>query len=414
MAHGPASASKYTQPVRIADSANLDAFSRLRVSSPEYVFDAQFTYDLQPLLVEQIVSGTGATAAHDAVNRCSDLAFSASPTGSKAYLQTFEYFRYQPGRSQQIFISFNFEGEVTDCLKFAGLSDGVNGIEFQSDGTNLKLVRYSDTEEGDLEVLQSSWSLDKLDGSGSSGLTLDVTKTQILVIDFQALYAGRVRVGFDINGVIVYVHEFMHSNVALHPYIQTASLPIRVGMVTTGNGVTATMHTICMSVSSEGGQQEELGIPGSFSTSVSVGSGTDSHAISLRPRATFNALTNRSKFVIDSVEILGGNASASWRLVIGQALSGTTTYTNVNTTYSAVEYNTAGTLSGSPTMTLAGGYVASSAAARGSTSRAANLRIPLTLDAAGAPRINGTLTLIMNGVGGASTAQVTINWRELR
>ena len=38
------------------EQMSRDAFGRLRVSSPEYVFDAQLTYDLQPLLFEQITA----------------------------------------------------------------------------------------------------------------------------------------------------------------------------------------------------------------------------------------------------------------------------------------------------------------------------------------------------------------------
>jgi len=53
----------------LTDSARFDAFSRLRVSTPSYVFDGQLTYDLQPLLFEQITAESGATIAHDTTNR---------------------------------------------------------------------------------------------------------------------------------------------------------------------------------------------------------------------------------------------------------------------------------------------------------------------------------------------------------
>lgn len=41
-----------------ADTASIDSFSRLRTSNPAFVFDSQFTFDLQPLLFERIVTGT--------------------------------------------------------------------------------------------------------------------------------------------------------------------------------------------------------------------------------------------------------------------------------------------------------------------------------------------------------------------
>lgn len=57
----------------IGDGPNLDSFSRLRVSQPTTLFDAQFTYALQPLLYEPITANGGsgtATIAHDSTNRC--------------------------------------------------------------------------------------------------------------------------------------------------------------------------------------------------------------------------------------------------------------------------------------------------------------------------------------------------------
>ena len=148
-------------------------------------------------------------------------------------------------------------GTVANTLKFAGLSDGNNGIEFQLNGTTKQFVIYSDTTLGDQTVAQSSWNLDPLDGTGASGITLDPTKTLILVIDFQALYVGRVRIGFDINGQIIYCHEFLHSNLVDYPYIQTANLPVRVGMTCTGT-VSTTIRFICSAVVSEGGIDSAL------------------------------------------------------------------------------------------------------------------------------------------------------------
>jgi len=60
-----------TNPVPIAfgDSGSLGPFGWLRAAPPQYVFDAQLTYDLQPLLFEAVTNGSGATVAHNATNR---------------------------------------------------------------------------------------------------------------------------------------------------------------------------------------------------------------------------------------------------------------------------------------------------------------------------------------------------------
>jgi hypothetical protein len=416
MAQGYSSYNIIDSAVTIKDSANLDAFSRLRVSNPLILHNSQFTYDLAPVIMEQIVTGTGASITHDGTNRCALMTFASTPTGGKAYMQSYEYLPYQPGRSQLIFVTFNMIAAVANVLKFAGYSDGVNGIEFQLDGTTKQFVIYSASSAGNETVTQSSWNLDKLDGTGASGFTLDITKTQILVIDIQALYVGRVRIGFDIGGNIIYAHEFLHANLFASPYIQTANLPVRCGMTCTAT-VSTTMNFICSAVISEGGT-EDINVFGytfqQDSGAISVGTG-GTHMLSLRPRTTFNSFTNRTRVAYIDVEIYNaGNQPVQWQLCIGQAISGTTTYNAVNSTYSSSEYNILGTLSGSPAIVIDGGYVASSGSAKGVTNTDINSRYPITLDAAGSHRSLGTLTLKATSLSGSQTVYASIKFREIR
>lgn len=400
--------------IKAADSASIDSFDRLRVSEVATLWESQLTYDLNPLVMEQVTNGSGATIAHDATNRMALMTFSSTATGGKAYMQSYDYIRYQPGKSQLIFITFVMGAGVTNVLKFAGYSDGDNGVEFQLSGTTKQFVIYSDTTNGDQTVAQANWNIDKLDGTGKSGLTLDLTKTQILVIDLQALYVGRVRIGFCINGIIVYAHQFLHANLVATPYIQNANRPIRCGMTCTGT-VSATMHYICASVASEGGVEDQAGFSFVQEGAVTAASEARTHLLSLRPITTFNSIPNRTKFVLESVDVVVTDSNpVEWELAIGQAISGTTSYTAVNSTYSSYEYNIAGTLSGSPAIVLAGGYVAASNQSKSSISAKVSSRYPITLNQAGAVRANGTLTLMVTGLGGTSACRGLLTWKEVR
>jgi hypothetical protein len=405
-----------TAAVSLSDSPNLDAFSRLRVSMSHSQFDSQLTYDLQPLLWEQITAGTGATIAHDTTNRCATLAFASTATGGVCKMQTFEHFRYTSGKSQLIFQTFNFVEGVADCLKFAGYSDGTNGIEIQLSGVSgVQFMLRSVTTTGDELATQASWNLDKLDGTGSSGITLDLTRTQILVIDFQALYVGRVRVGFDFGGQIVYAHEFNHANINTHPYIQTANLPLVAGMTCTGT-VSTTMQAVCATVIQEDGPGNSEGYHFSVSSPVvTAASGARTHILSIQPKTTFNSVPNRSKFVLESVEVMAsGNQPVQWELCLGDVLTGTTTFTDVNTAYSAFQSNTAGTTSGAPAIVVGSGYATASAQAKGDSRGTVPFKYPICLNAAGAVRDMARLTLLVTGLGGSSTCYATINWKEIR
>lgn len=394
-------------------SLKNDGFSRLRVSEPTYIFDAQFTYDLQPLLYQQVTAQSGATIAHSSTERNALMTFASTPTGGKAFMQTYEHFRYQPGRSQLSFITFDFKDGVANCLKFVGYSDGTNGIELQLNGTTPRLALYSGTTNGNQFVNQTDWNVDRMDGTGPSGFTVDWTKEQILVIDFQALYVGRVRVALDIDGQLCWVHSFKHANRSLSPYLQTANLPIRCGMTCTGT-VSTTMSFNCCSVISEGGSMEEQGYAFTASGSVTAGSGTRTHILSVRPKTTFNSITNRAKFVLSSIDILvTGNNPIKWELCVGQALT-TPTYADVNTTYSGFEYVSAATLSGSPAYVIESGFAAASNQVKQVLDRPTKLRKPISLDVDGAVRDLGTLSLLVTGIGSTSATQATLNWREIR
>lgn len=395
-----------TLKISLADYL-VDAFGRLKVSNPAGVFDAQFTYDLHPLLFEQITNGTGAAIAHDATNRNAVMTFNSTNTGGKAFMQSFEHIRYQPGKSQNPRITFNFKEQTANCLKFARLSDGINGYAFENTGALNRFVIYSGTATGNLIANQVDWNLDKLP-------SLDITKINHLVIDFQALYVGRVRFGFDIAGRIVWCHEFDTANILENQYIQTANLPIQVGMTCSGT-VTTSMIFICCAVASEGGQENLHGYEFAAKSNVTAASGVATHALSLRPKLLFNGFTNRVRIGWIEIDIaVTGNNPVDWELVIGQEITGTTAFNDVNTTYSAAEFNTAGTASGSPAIVIDGGHVPASNSAKGAQSMQITARYPITLNAAGLHRLLGTISVLLTGVGGASACRVTVKFVEVR
>lgn len=393
--------------VNTGAAPNLDAFERLRVSNPTSVFGAQLTYGLQPLVYEPITTGAGATITHDATNRAALLSFSGTTVGGTTIFQSFEHIRYQEGKSQQILLSFNFKESVAGVRKFVGYSDGVNGIEFTSIGGVNSLRILSSSSEGNEEVLQANWNINTFAG-------LDLSKTQLLLIDFQALYVGKVRIGFEIDGMLIYCHEFQHANLVDNPYIATANLPIRAGQIVESGTATTTMNFICCNVSSEGGVDDPYGVPNNINASVTAANNNRTHLLSVRPRLLYNGFTTRSKIIETEIEItVTGNSPVFWEMCIGQAISGTTTFNNVNTAHSTMEFNTAGTISGTPTLVIDRGYVPATNQNKGSQSRVVSVKVPITLDAAGAHRLNGTISVVVTGVSGKSLTYGVLKWIEI-
>jgi hypothetical protein len=389
-----------------------DAFSRLRVSNATGLTDHQFTYDLAPLLFDTITVGTGTAISHDKTNRCAKMTMAASPANSEVAMQTFEWFKYQAGKSQLVFITFNLRGAKDSIIKYAGYGNKDNAIRLQLNGTQAQIAILSKTGSGNEVVNQEDWNLDRMDGNGC-GIKLDWNKTQILVLDFQALFVGRVRVGFDVDGDIIYAHEFNHANILSDPYIQTATLPIRVGMISSAASTTDTLDLICSSVISEGGSEDISAYQFASSTSVTAGNNTDTHVISIQPDTSIEGIENHEKILLDGFDIIvTGNNPVIYKVVIGQELTSITA-TDANAAYSGVDV-VAGTLSGSPAIVIDQGYIASGASVKGTISRPISFKYPITLGHDGLPRALGRITILAQGIGGISAIQCTLKWREIR
>lgn len=398
------------------DTANLDAFGALRVSQKETLLEFQQVYKLDTRKIEYGATGTGVSPTFDSNTRMATL--SCTSGSGTCFGQTYEFASYQPGKSHLVEMTFVIGTAVANAVVDVGYFTDDNGIFFRQNGTSgLEVVRRTKTSGSvvDNTVSQSSWNLDKLDGTGRSGLTLDITKAQILLIDLQYLGMGRVRIGFVINGKVYYCHEFNNANSLSVPYMQTASLPMQMLVTATSTASTKTSSLKCGAVHSEGGLQAIQHFHQSTrSVAQTAGSGARTHVMSIRPKTTFNSITNRKKFIIDAVNVnVTGSNSVFWELCTGVTFTGTPSYADINTTYSAFEYDTAGVYSTMGGWVISSGYVAASNQSKGSIGANVPITSPITLDRAGATRANGTLTLLVTGIGGTSAMQASINYSEI-
>ena len=84
-----------------------------------------------------------------------------------------------------------------------------------------------------IRVAQDEWNLDQFDGTGPSGYTLDVTKMQMIFIDYSWYGAGTIRFGMRArNGKIVYCHRWPQNNTNQLAYQKSGNLPARYEVTT--------------------------------------------------------------------------------------------------------------------------------------------------------------------------------------
>jgi hypothetical protein len=85
----------------------------------------------------------------------------------------------------------------------------------------------------DTRFPQSQWNLDKMDGTGSSGTDLNLSKMQMFYIDYSWYGAGFIRWGFrGQGGDLVYCHKMMNNNVNTEAYMRSGNLPARYDVST--------------------------------------------------------------------------------------------------------------------------------------------------------------------------------------
>lgn len=246
--------------VNLANTAQVDAFSRLRTSNPETLFDSKQIFDNQPMFWDdQEVSGSGTTSVYS-VNTASSVMGVANVTAGKRIRQTFMRFNYQSGKSQLVTASgtFDLSGGGAGITRAFGYFDDNNGIFYKLENDIFYAVIRSSTSGSPVDnaVAQADWNIDKLDGNGPSGITLDLTKSSIIYPDFEWLSAGRVRMSMVMAGIPILTHEFNHSNILQGAYMSTPNLPMRYEIENDGTGAASTMEQICASVMSEGGSQD--------------------------------------------------------------------------------------------------------------------------------------------------------------
>ena len=417
----PVTAASGGVAITLVDSPAIDAFGRLRVSQPSYVFDSQNQYDTQPLLFNVAVTNSG-SITHLPNESTVQLNLNTA-SGNKIVRQTKQYFRYQPGKSTLILLTGVLGTSKTNLRRRIGYFDGNNGMFFEQiapgEGTTgLRIVIRTSTSGSPVDTAedQNSWNIDKMNGSGPSGIDLEMDKGQIFLIDFEWLGVGRVRFGFVIDGLIYYCHQVLNTNFLSTVYATTANLPVRCEMENLGTTATSsTMKSICNSVSSEGGY-DKVG----FSFSASNGTTTKSVTtrvpiLSIRQRPTFNSITNRMEFDITNIQIFASTYSAFYEIVLNGSLT-SGNFVNVNSGYSGMSYDTSATaISGG--IVIAEGY----AAAGGPGSNAIGLvsnqltRIPLGLDIYG--NNADTLSIVatcMEASPKASVISALFSWQEIR
>jgi hypothetical protein len=310
-----------------------DAFGRLRVAETFTLGDYKHLYAIDPNFID--LKENGGDIQFAANKACATMT-TTSNVASRAVHQTKFYHHYQPGKSQVIFSSICFGYAQQNVTKRTGYYDDRDGIYFEqvggatADGTTNGTLNFvvrsyaggsaSETTVGTYKrrVPQSEWNIDPCDGTGPSKFNINISKTQLVYIDFQWLGVGRIRCGFVHNGQIILAHEYYCSNELAEVYMSNPNLPVRCEIKNTGTTSGGTMYQICSTVMSEGGYVES-GIDWAITspairTTIAPG-GTRFPLLAIRLKNSFQGYPNRISVRPNTIGIFAQSGDCYYELI---------------------------------------------------------------------------------------------------
>lgn len=250
----------YNNAVKYSDSPNLDAFGRLRVSDITSLLELTHVYSKQPLLVDEVTAGT-ATSVWNQTN--AEVAMSVTSSGDYVIRQTKQSAIYQPGKGQLFEASFSDFNIQTNVIKRVGYFTSTTASTYNSvfDGFFLEsngidnTISFQIWKSGNsiYSATTSSWDNSQIDVT-----TIDWSKTNLMLVDFQWLGVGRVRFGLNLSGNTYIFGNSFGTNNLNDIYMSSPNKPIRYEIRSSGNA--GTFNQICSQVSMEG-SLNSLNIP---------------------------------------------------------------------------------------------------------------------------------------------------------
>jgi len=392
-----------------------DAFGRLRTSTPLTLFDSSHRYRDNNLW-SSLVVGTGSTVGFVTTQGLINIGIGTT-AGCSVIRETTKVFSYQPGKSLQVLNTFIMNPAKANLRQRVGYFGADNGMYLELDGSTLYFVERSLSTGTTTRVAQNNWNIDTMLGAGHlnpSGVTLDISKAQILWMDIEWLGLGTVRLGFVVDGKFIHCHSFHHANLIESTYITTASLPVRYEIANTGiTTSSSTLKQVCSSVISEGGYelrgiQQAVGIPINSPRTLGT-AGTFYPVISLRLKASPNRLD--AIVILTALSIMPiSTGNFNWQVIASETTTGGA-WVSAGTD-SAVEYNITGT-------SAAGGRILASGFFNASNQGASQVDIlkealfKFQLERNGLTSTPYELTLVVASDSSNDTVVASLDWEEI-
>jgi hypothetical protein len=250
-----------------------------------FEFDGQQLYCVKRSSTQQISGAVSVTAGSPIVNGTGTRFGTQLTPGDKIVIRGMSYVVLTILSDTQLVISPDYRGTTAiNCL----VSKTID-------------TRYP----------QSTWNIDRMDGTGASLYNIDLTKMQMYYADYTWYGAGAVRFGFKNNrGEVIYCHRIANNNVNNEAYMRSGNLPARyetnslTPYTTLASTLTAGATTIQVTDASQFPNAGTVFIANSGNQGAAIEyisySSKTANTLAISQRAVFGGVTSANVFTYQS------------------------------------------------------------------------------------------------------------------
>lgn len=317
----------------------ISAFGLLSANPETPIVTIDYPYNINSSQVNTTTANGGTVTQ---ANSQAVLQTGTNSAGS-AILESIISARYSPGQGQIGRFTAAFTAGKANSQQEIGIGDSTDGFFFGYQGATFGIFRRQNGT--DFFIPQSQWNgLDRFDGNGPSGATINPTLGNVYMIRYQWLGYGAIRYWIEdpTTGVLTLVHTILYANTVITPSVFNPNLPVHARVVNSGNATNLTLLSASMGIYAEG-PPNETGVRWSVGNRK-TGITTETSVFALQNKSTFAGATNRARIHVDSIgSALSGGPDSQYRLVLNPTLGGSPSFTDIATTQSVAAFDVAGT-----------------------------------------------------------------------
>lgn len=392
------------------DTVQHTSKNRRKVSGYEIIGFNTYQYSKDALYWDESVTSGGGSVI-DTYQGAVDMSVT-STAGSQVIRQTRRVVRYIPGRANEVSLAARFTSPTTGVRRRLGLFSELNGVYFEDggDGEYYCVIRRN-TAGGVVEnrVARSNWNVDKLDGTGPTGIVVDFNAWQLMVIEYEWYGAGHVEFKLVIGNNAIPIHQFDSGNILTTTWMSTPFLPIRLE-ITNVTGAAGTHHFYHSSTSvAAEGEVGPLGIQDNANSAITgktlITANIFYPVLSIRLRSDrLQGVTFPTGFQAITLD----NTDIFYRVVLNPTLTGATTWTNVNDSF--VQYNVNATAVTGGTI-IAAGFI--NGGSQGNIIEFSK-DVVLQLGRSSLGTVSDIITIELAATGSNKAGWASINWIDVR